>query len=182
MLQALLRKLFKYKKFDADKWWTKQRDKYRAAWDEFAVDNKALAITEAKDEYEYRTNELNQLSTRTNMLVTMGGIVLAACVFFFQGGSTVVVVLSKLSACATGTAMILALRAYMTKFKALIDDFMPAEVWVGLIKEPFDVYVKHVLRTQRKTKPLDRYKRLHAIAVPSLATGIALIIVAFIFR
>ncbi|HSW81315.1 MAG TPA: hypothetical protein VLG40_02865 [Candidatus Saccharimonas sp.] len=180
MLQRLLQKLFHYKEFDADAWWAKQQEKYRAAW--LAHPNGGRAIAEAKDEYDYRSKELAQVSARTTMLVSLGGIILAACVFFFQGGNIVVVIASKLSAVATGIAMMLSLMAYMPRLDVLVKNFMPPEVWTGLIKTNFDVYVKHIMRTARKTGPLDRYKRLHAIAIRFLIAGIALVVVAFIFR
>lgn len=164
MLQKLLRKLLGYKEFDAEVWWGKQRAKYYDSW----LKSNSRTVTEAEDEYNYRSKELVQVSARTTMLVSLGGIILAACVFFFQGGNIVVVIASKLSAVATGIAMVLSLMAYMPRLDVLVKDFMPPEVWASLIKTDFDVYVKHIVRTARKTRPLDRYKRLHAIAIRCL--------------
>jgi hypothetical protein len=92
------------------------------------------------------------------------------------------VVLAKLGAGAAAVTLGLMLLAYMPPLKVLVKNFMPPETWVGFIETDFDRYVKYMVRTARKTKPLERYKRLHAIAVPSMGMGMILVIAAFFLR
>jgi len=176
----LLKKLLGIEPYDYSAWWERQQAKYQSDWQ--ALDDKNLALQEAEDEYRYRTEELREISLRTVMLVTLGGIVLATCGFVLPGASMAAVVLAKLGAAATAIALILMLLAYMPRLGVLVKDFMSPQTWVSFTQTEFDLYVKYMMRTARKTRPLDRYKRFHAVAVRCLIAGITLVTVAFFLR
>ena len=175
-------------KFDPFAWWKEKRKKYREDWD--AIGDENLAVATAKEEYDYRSDELDKATTRTNFLTAIATAVIAAyaALLLQAGGNTASSVVAKVGMTVTATAFAILVYSYLPRWRSRKErkagraKFISPAIWTRLIRTPFDEYVRYLMRTERKSVPLDRYKDLLRGVCCTLIAGLALLVVAFVLR
>jgi hypothetical protein len=165
---------------DFEKWWERKKEKYHKTWKEHPNPDIALAV--AVDEHEYRAGELRSITQRTTLYLTIAGLTLAAYGLVPASARLLPLILAKVGMVSTGIALVVCLIAFMPPLGVWRKRFQPADQWAKMIKTPFDQYAQALMRADRKTGPLERYKRLHSIAVPSLITAVSLMVAVFLLR
>lgn len=175
-------------KFDPIAWWKKKREKYRKTWDDLEDQERGLAI--AKEEYEYRSGELEKATTRTNFLTAIATAAIAAyaALLLQSGGNVASIITAKVGMTVTAVGFATLVYSYLPRWRSRKErkagraTFISPAVWTKLIRTPFDEYAKYLMRTERKSVPLDRYKDLLRSVCCTLILGFALLVVAFVLR
>lgn len=177
-------------KFDPIAWWQKKRDACQETWEEFGEKGQTQALAAAKDESDYRSGELREITHRMNFSAVVTTALMAAYFVLLQmgGNGMVGVIIAKTGMAITGAGAVAMVRSYRPRRRSRKDrkagksSFIDPEIWTKLMRTPHDTYTKELMRTKRKTKPLDRYKDLLGIVCDAQTIGIILLVVAFLLR
>lgn len=175
------------KDFDPFAWWDEKKITYQDAWDKLEDKDRALKV--AADEHMYRSTELDKTVGRTSFFAAIATALIAAHIVMFQlGGSLVAVIIAKVSSVITCVGPVALLWSYLPRWRSLKDrkagrnKFISPAVWAQLIQTPFDEFARDLMRAERKTPPLDRYKNLLTIVSGALMIGLVLLVLAFVLR